>query len=205
VDGDGDGAEAELQLLVDEGVAVGAGALDDVAELVDRSDSCRAERYADSSPSERPARRTRPMEVAYAGSRAPTPRATVMMRLVGTRATYTMSGRSRVAIEQDSWVFALSSSMNGPASSPRSSDDKYAQPRASTRGVSEKRRPSLRTYPSSSSVSRIRRAVAGVMPTSRATSLRVSDGAAAENARITASPRSSPCRNVPVDASPAIG
>ena len=63
--------------------------------------------------------------------------------------------------------------MSGWAISQRFSEDRYDQPSASTRGVSEKRRPSERTWPSRSSVSRIRRAVARVMPVRRATSLRV--------------------------------
>ena len=71
------------------------------------------------------------------------------------------------------------------------SDERYAQPSARTRGVSEKRRPSERTWPSFSSVSRIRRAVALVMPARRATSLSVSAERSAEKTCSTASPRSS--------------
>ena len=53
------------------------------------------------------------------------------------------------------------------------------------------KRPSERTWPSFSSVSRIRRQVARVSPVSRATSLSVSAGLSRENTWITAMPRSS--------------
>src|SRR5512133_1818923 len=54
-------------------------------------------------------------------------------------------------------------------------------------------RPSERTWPTSSSVSRIRRAVARVIPVIRATSLRVSAGRSREKTWMTAMPRSSDC------------
>src|SRR5512133_2297072 len=54
-------------------------------------------------------------------------------------------------------------------------------------------RPSERTWPTSSSVSRIRRAVARVIPVIRATSLRVSAGLSREKTWMTAMPRSSDC------------
>src|SRR3954468_23426736 len=54
-------------------------------------------------------------------------------------------------------------------------------------------RPSERTWPTSSSVSRIRRAVARVIPVNRATSLSVSAGRSREKTWMTAMPRSSDC------------
>src|SRR3954451_20797177 len=54
-------------------------------------------------------------------------------------------------------------------------------------------RPSERTWPTSSSVSRIRRAVARVIPVNRATSLSVSAGRSREKTWMTAMPRSSAC------------
>ena len=75
-----------------------------------------------------------------------------------------MSGRSSVAAEQDSFVRSTRSSISGCASSERFSEVRYAQPSVSTRGVSMNERPSERTWPSFSSVSRIRRHVARVKP-----------------------------------------
>src|SRR5215218_1827513 len=83
--------------------------------------------------------------------------------------------------------------MSGCAISHRFREERYDQPSASTRGVSENRRPSERTCPSRSSVSRIRRAVARVVPARRATSLRVGAGFSRENTWSTARPRSSDC------------
>ena len=59
--------------------------------------------------------------------------------------------------------------------------------------MGENSRPSERTCPSFSSVSRIRRAVARVMPVRLATSLSVSAGRSREKTWMTAMPRSSDC------------
>ena len=86
-----------------------------------------------------------------------------------------------MAAEHDSWVSSTSASMSGKASSERFNEDRYAQPRVSRRGVGENSRPSERTWPSFSSVSRMRRAVARVIPVRLATSLSVSAGRSREN------------------------
>src|SRR3954453_15903121 len=104
-----------------------------------------------------------------------------------------MSGRSRVAAEVDSFVLATRSSMSGCATSQRLSEARYAQPSVSTGGGSEKRRPSERTWPSFSSVSRMRRAVARLMPVRPATSESVSAGRSWEKTWSPAIPRSSDC------------
>ncbi|OEJ23910.1 hypothetical protein AS594_04870 [Streptomyces agglomeratus] len=54
------------------------------------------------SPRARPASSTRPIEVAYAGKRVPTVMLTLMIRTVGTRATYRMSAPSSTASDADS-------------------------------------------------------------------------------------------------------
>ncbi len=55
------------------------------------------------------------MDVAYAGKRVPTEIATVIIRLVGTRATYTMWSPSSTEIDDDSRTRATSSSRCGDA------------------------------------------------------------------------------------------
>ena len=55
------------------------------------------------------------MEVAYAGKRVPTLIATVMIREVGTRATYTMSRPSSTDIDDDSCTSLTSCSRCGSA------------------------------------------------------------------------------------------
>src|SRR4051794_27513217 len=157
---------------------------------VSRSSRTRS-RYACSSWSGNDASSTRPIDVAYAGNRVPTLIATVMMRLVGTRATYTMSSPSRTDTDDDSRTSATSRSRCGSATSGSDRLDRNAYPSSMTRGVRENIRPSDRTYPRSASVSRNRRAPARVRSQIRATSLSVSSGWPASNARITASPRSS--------------
>src|SRR5690349_24283848 len=115
------------------------------------------------------------------------------MRLDGTRATKTMSGRSSVQAEQVSCTSLESSCMNGRAISHTSSELRYDQPSESTRGLSANRRPSERTKPRPSSVRRMRRAVARDMSVRRATSLSVIEGESWPKAWITARPRSRPC------------
>ena len=75
----------------------------------------------------------------------PTLMATVMMRDTGTRATYTTSCPSRTDTDDDSFTSATSASRCGSATSGRVRLDRYAYPSSSTRGVSEKNRPSVRT------------------------------------------------------------
>ena len=91
----GEGAQAVLQLLVDQRVALPPGLVQPSRELADACATVRAvnasrsrrSRCASSAPSSSPASSTRPIEVAYAGKRVPTLIATVMIREVGTRAT----------------------------------------------------------------------------------------------------------------------
>ena len=61
-----------------------------------------------------------------AGSRVPTASVMLMIRRVGTRATYTMSVSSSTEIEHDSFTWATSSSMCGCATSGRLRLDRYA-------------------------------------------------------------------------------
>jgi len=70
---------------------------------------------------------------------------TVMMRDTGTRATYTTSWPSSTETDDDSFTSATSASRCDSATSGSDSDDRYAYPSSSTRAVSEKNRPSLRT------------------------------------------------------------
>ena len=53
--------------------------------------------------------------MAYAGNRVPTLMATVMIREVGTRATYTISWPSSTDIDEDSWTSRTSRSRCGSA------------------------------------------------------------------------------------------
>ncbi len=78
---------------------------------------------------------TLPSEVCRAGNRVPI--CTESPTILGTaaRATYTMSEPSSCAIEQDSLVFADSSSRCGRATSHSPCDPTYAAPSSSTRGV----------------------------------------------------------------------
>ena len=59
-------------------------------------------------------------------ARVPTLIDTVMIREVGTRATYTMSSPSSTDTDEDSWTSATSRSMCGSATSGSDSDDRYA-------------------------------------------------------------------------------
>ena len=53
-------------------------------------------------------RSTRPIDVAYAGSRVPTASVMLMILRVGTRTTYTTSTSSSTASDDDSFTFATS-------------------------------------------------------------------------------------------------
>ena len=57
------------------------------------------------------------MDVGYAGRREPRASEIVMIRVVGTRATYTMSGPSSTDMEEDSFTSSTSRSMGVWASS----------------------------------------------------------------------------------------
>jgi hypothetical protein len=83
-------------------------------------------RYASSAPSGSPARRTRPIDVGYAGSREPTDSDTVMIRFVGIRDTYTISSPSRTLMDDDSCRRSTSVSMCGCASSQNGVLERYA-------------------------------------------------------------------------------
>ncbi len=76
-------------------------------------------KYASRSPGGSQARSTRPIEVQCAGKRVPMLIVTRMMRVVGTRATYTMSETSSTDTEADSWTSATSRSRWGRATSGR--------------------------------------------------------------------------------------
>jgi hypothetical protein len=71
-------------------------------------------------------------------------------------------------------------------------DSRYAAPSSSTLGRRRKSRPLRMTYPSSSSVSRQRRAVAAGIAAARAISLSVKEGCSRVNTLMTASPLASP-------------
>ncbi len=68
---------------------------------------------------------TRPTDVTWAGKRVPTVIVAVMMRCVGTRATYTMSSPSRTHRDDDSLICATSCSKCGSAISGRVKLDRY--------------------------------------------------------------------------------
>jgi hypothetical protein len=99
-------------------------------------------RRSSSSSSGSAASRTRPIDVAYAGRRVPTASVMLMIRRVGTRATYTISVSSSTDSDDDSLIAATSASMWGSAISGRLRLDRNAKPSSSTRGRSEKRLPS---------------------------------------------------------------
>ena len=101
-------------------------------------------------------------------------------------------------------MIATRSRMCCRATSHRPSPPTYAMPSSSTRGVRLNTLPSARTYPSSVSVSRIRRAVGRARSLAVATSARVSRGRSAPKARITSSPRASASMNSGPSPRPAI-
>src|SRR5580700_4363790 len=94
-------------------------------------------------------------------------------------------------MDEDSRTCATSSSRCGAATSGMPRPDRYAYPSSRTRGRNENSRPSLRTYPSLTSVSRKRRVAALVSPVALATSLRLSRSRSGPKALMTARPRSS--------------
>ncbi len=107
VDWYGDRPQDLLKLLVDERVAVPGDLVEDLGQAVRGGDRVPGDRLEDRvrqarSLEGRPASSTRPIEVAYAGKRVPTVMLTLMMRTVGTRATYWMSCSSSTAIDAES-------------------------------------------------------------------------------------------------------
>ena len=92
-------------------------------------------KYASSSASGRNASRTRPFDVAWAGSRDPTVTASVMRRRVGVRATYRMSVPSRTAIEADSSSRSVSDWRYGFAKPHGSTGPANGLARSRTAGV----------------------------------------------------------------------
>ena len=82
------------------------------------------ERYRASSSAGKPASNTRPSDVQCAGNRDPSAREIDMMRVVGTRATYTISWPSSTPSDTDSCTFSDSASIDACAISPSCSDDR---------------------------------------------------------------------------------
>ena len=136
---------------------------------------------------------TRPIEVGYAGRRAPTARETDMIRFVGTRATYTISMPSSTVIEQDSCTVATTSSMVACATSGNRIVERNVNPKSSTRGVSRKWPSSAETYPSSLNVSKNLRDAARDRPVRSATSVIVNASARPEKDLMTEKPRLIDC------------
>ena len=116
-----------------------------------------------------------------------------MMRVdVRERPMYRISSPSRIDIEHDSWTVSLTWSRIGCADAASGLEVRYACPSASTRGRSEKLRPSSdATYPSSDSVYRQRRTAARGMPVFIDSCAMVSGRRCCVKPRTTARPRAS--------------
>ena len=120
----GDGSDAFLDLLVDEGIPLRADVVEDVSELLGIGDGAIGERSsrasarnASRSAGDRWASSTRPFELACARNRVPTGTETVMIRFAGTRTMSTTSWPSRTEIDEDSWTCATNASTCGVATS----------------------------------------------------------------------------------------